>query len=418
MPAYNYNIPGMGSLGQYYTPLESVVGSSPTSRATALENAYNIPEMNKYGWAKFLSDLKLNEARGLNDLSAFDQQAQRDHELELARIRSGQDYWNQWLSGSFGTLNNILGKGYIDQNQHAQATGRYAGVQQNSNALRGNLNEIAGRGLFTDTEWSKIEQAMGPMMGNAQNLATTGGLDENYDRAASGLNTQYGNLASIWTQGGDMTPAEVEQVLAAAGQDVEDAGRAAAANTFNATNISGTPFAAQAILADTATEAAKNRARTKADVSVSQAQSRRAAASAAAQVASALGQLSIGKGQNRIAGQSAWNQVGRILVDALGMHAGGRMDANKMLLGLLDTDRGIAGDLAKIDMSTMPDFVKGILADLGKVTKGGGAGGPGTMLSGGSRSYVRTGKNGETIRGRVTTGPWTTPYRPGAITWA
>lgn len=374
MPAIS--APRFGSVGYrepYSLAGSQALGGSGWDQWSAGRN-YDAYQERTYGPLNAQANLDLQKQQAMHEMGAFDRQADRDLQLELAKIKSGGD-WRMGMQGNaFGLMRDILGKGYIDNNIHRMATGRYGDVQGKMNGLWGVLQNAANNGLSGNGDFNAAMSGLRDAAGNASELARTGGVGSDFGQMMSNARANYARLAEIANRGG-LTAAEYDQNINAVGQEVQDQGNAAAAAAINNQLGAGSPLAAAAILSSNAKDRGKAQAGVRADLDRYQSDTRMQAHNAitnlVGMVANAQNQL----GQNKVSGNNAWTNALQSMFTGINADQGMRMNALGQMAGLVGQGRGIASDLANIDMRLMPDFMKAALGDATRMIGQGGGGG-------------------------------------------
>lgn len=242
-----------------------------------------------------------------HDFNLGDQKLRSDLVNQLlgrydTELQNKRDYDLAAMGGGFDILGSILGKGYIDQATHDQAIGRYDPVLAN---------------------W-------GGAYSRAQNIADNGAVD--WGRADSAYNDSMGVLREI-----GYSPEEINQIAATMGQEVGDAFRGAAEQTFNTSlGGNGSPAAAAALMAKSATEQGK------------------AKAGARTNAMQENEQLRLGAGQAMVPLSTA-------MMNLTGEDARAKLQGLGALGELLGLRTNIAGSMADIDMQQMPSYMGGYM---------------------------------------------------------
>lgn len=150
--------------------------------------------------------------------------AQNKHQMALTDREAENAYKLAQLTGNYQLLAALIQGGGISPEQRQMALSRYSDVE-------------AG-----------LQQAMG----TAQGLSQTGGFTDQQFNDQLGA---YGDIKNRWqaiADRGALTPQEYQQILTSGRQDLVRQGQNAAQSTFNASNVTASPFAASAIQAQNA----------------------------------------------------------------------------------------------------------------------------------------------------------------------
>lgn len=293
-------------------------------------------------------------------------------EIQKQLLKSG-DYQQALLqgnqSGAFQILNTLLQQGGLSQEQLDRALGEYSEAQDTLRGAVGGANRMANEGKFTDRERVEFLSRYNPAYERARELSQTGGVsDEDWADIMGGYNDNRSRVSAVADRGA-MTEGEYEQNLAAAQQGVQDQFRNAAASTYNSANLSGSPFAASAILAKGSREAGANRANVKADLDKYQADTRMQGMDALTQLLNSQSSQQLGRGQNMLSGLSQQSGLVDQISGFLNQDADGRL-AGINALGNLGSQQGaIAGDRANLQTqaggnSPYSDVVNQLLGNL------------------------------------------------------
>lgn len=201
-------------LGSPFGTTHNQWSSTPASRPGGIPgssvNDQSIYELNK----------KAAEAEIQKNLM----KAQNKHEMALTDREAENAYKLAQLTGNYQLLAALIQGGGISPEQRQMALSRYSDVE-------------AG-----------LQQAMG----TAQGLSQTGGFTDQQFNDQLGA---YGDIKNRWqsiADRGALTPQEYQQILTSGRQDLVRQGQNAAQSTFNASNVTASPFAASAIQAQNA----------------------------------------------------------------------------------------------------------------------------------------------------------------------
>lgn len=246
---------------------------------------------------------------------------QAANQSDLAQQQAGQNLVSQHQQGAFGVLNQLLNQGYISEAQKKAAQAQYGGVLGGLGDAQGIATGLAQTGGYSPDEWQG-------MLGNL-----------------AGIQGMYSDVANR----GGLTDPEYNRILDSTRRDVMDMGRAAAESTFNASNVSSSPFAASALMSRAARDTGTALADRRADLDKYQADSRETGRQG---LLGALG-AQAGLYDSRVGNQQA------------GLNA---------LMSALGLQGDIAGAMAGLETQTAPDtssapgaLVERLMADLGNL---------------------------------------------------
>lgn len=205
-----------------------------------------------------------------------------------------QTYLNDLGKPAYNAANSMLG-GLFSGNQMRDLEDwmtplRTVGVSQaldglfgssDTNEFMSRFNQVFGgatgasqSGGVTADQESDFKNRLDKAGQSADWLADTGGMDSGALSQLRGLfDSQGGRLAGTAQRGG-LTNDEFNQTIASTKQDIMDKGKQAAANTYNGTNFTGSPFAAGALANQMNVEAGKAAGQARADLNKYQADSR------------------------------------------------------------------------------------------------------------------------------------------------
>lgn len=174
--------------------------------------------------------------QGTMDQAAQDNQYENN--AKLSEQNAGQDLISGEQQGAYQILNTLLGKGYISEGQKAAALKH----------LQGLLNDVGGAGLL------------------AQQYAQTGGVDP---ATMQLMSDEYSNVRGKYNalaERGGLTTDEYSRILNSGRNDMMRQGRNVAESTFNASNPGGSPFAASALMAQSAANTGAEMVKQRADL--------------------------------------------------------------------------------------------------------------------------------------------------------
>lgn len=309
---------------------------NPVEIAGSIGNSYPVPNRKAQ---EYLAEQE--KAQQTQDFSL--ERAFYDYQQEL--IKGNQ-------SGAFQILNTLIQQGKLSPEQAELAQSRYGDAMATLNQAIGGAGRMANEGLYTDRERGEFLSRMNPAYEQARELGKTGGVsDADWGNLMSGYDENRGRIGAVADRGA-LTEGEYEQNLAASQQGVMDQYRNAAASTYNAANLGGSPLAASAIMAKGARDAGANRASVKADLDRYQADTRMKGMDALTQLLNSQGSQQLGRGQNMISGTGQQASIAGQFADFLNQDAQGRATGINALGGLANQQSGIAKDLAGIDMQT------------------------------------------------------------------
>lgn len=295
-------------------------------------------------------------------------------------------------------LSQLLGaSGRAGQGADALASGGLFNSGEESrfndifNQVFGNASGASESGGVTATQESDFLNRLNQAGDAASGVSQTGGMDSGaLDQLRSMFGGQSGRLSETASRGG-LTEEEYNQNIASARQNVMDMGRASAANTFNASNFTGNPFAAMALNHDTNIQAGKAAGQARADANRYQADSRmnaerqltdlfgagaglesdvaggrRQGAGMLGNLASQAGDFYLGQGGQRLEGIGQQGNLASQLQDFLRTDAQGRVTGLEQQGNYADQLRNIFGDNASgyqqgiESILQSGDFLKGL----------------------------------------------------------
>lgn len=284
------------------------------------------------------------------------QQERRDRNMAAGEKR---------YDGSREAIDNIINQGYIDQAQADKAAGRYNEVLGDSRQQQDFLRKLQEQGLLNPEEYQDFMDQMALANSSVENIGENGGVDQsNYDFATGNMRDSIGSLNEV-RDNGMFRQNEFDDILSNTYGQIADSGKAAAAQFFNTPGGSGIlgPAGAASVLTKTGVEAGKGRANAFAGLTEKQAQSRWDAANDSVGAGKSLGDLALGYGEGQREGARISADLAGTMSDFLLGHGQGRIQGAELMDSLLKAKGGWAGELAGIDMSTMPAWLQQYLQE-------------------------------------------------------